>query len=68
MVALPVASRGQVEQAHALAIRLGAVDEGAPGLRGDLASSLYACHFRDPVGNKLCICHFEQSLPSQEQA
>ncbi len=59
MVALPVASRKQVEIAHALALRLGAHDEGAPGVRSDQTNSFYSCYFRDPAGNKLCICHFD---------
>ncbi|WP_313024438.1 VOC family protein [Pseudomonas lopnurensis] len=35
MVAFPVASRERVEEAYALALRLGAHDEGAPGVRSD---------------------------------
>jgi catechol 2,3-dioxygenase-like lactoylglutathione lyase family enzyme len=31
----------------------GATDEGAPGQRFE---GFYAAYFRDPDGNKLCIC------------
>jgi catechol 2,3-dioxygenase-like lactoylglutathione lyase family enzyme len=59
MIALPVASRKLVEDAYALALSLGAVDEGAPGVRSDNVNSFYSCYFRDAVGNKLCVCHFD---------
>lgn len=58
MIALPVASRSLVEEAYALVLSLGAVDDGAPGVRSDGVNSFYSCYFRDTVGNKLCICHF----------
>jgi predicted lactoylglutathione lyase len=50
MVALECKSREQVDRLHALAMSLGAADEGAPGPRGD---GFYAGYFRDPDGNKL---------------
>ena len=54
MVALALDSREQVDALYALAMRLGATDEGAPGPRGD---GFYAAYFRDPDGNKLnCYC------------
>lgn len=70
MVAFPVASRERVEEAHALALRLGAHDEGAPGVRSDQTNSFYSCYFRDPVGNKLCICHFDRPVakPAEQGA
>lgn len=49
MVALMAASRTQVDQAHALALTLGATDEGAPGPR---SPRFYGGYFRDPDGNK----------------
>ena len=49
MVALAAADRGQVDRLHALALSLGAADEGAPGERG----GYHAAYFRDPDGNKL---------------
>jgi catechol 2,3-dioxygenase-like lactoylglutathione lyase family enzyme len=59
MVALPVESRAKVEEAYALVLGLGASDEGAPGIRTDNVSSFYSCYFRDPSGNKLCVCCFD---------
>jgi catechol 2,3-dioxygenase-like lactoylglutathione lyase family enzyme len=50
MVALECKDRAQVDRLHALAMSLGAKDEGAPGPRGD---TFYAAYFRDPDGNKL---------------
>ena len=50
MVALAAKDRAQVDRLHALAMSLGAADEGAPGERG---GGFYAAYFRDPDGNKL---------------
>ena len=50
MVALPAASAEQVQSLHAMALRNGGKDEGAPGLR---FGNFYAAYFRDPDGNKL---------------
>ena len=54
MVALAADSNEKVDAVHALAMRLGARDEGKPGPRGD---GFYAAYFRDLDGNKLaCFC------------
>ena len=50
MVALAVESREKVDQMYALALELGATDEGLAGPRGD---NFYAGYFRDLDGNKL---------------
>lgn len=50
MVALECKDRAQVDRVHALAMSMGAKDEGAPGPRGN---GFYAGYFRDPDGNKL---------------
>jgi predicted lactoylglutathione lyase len=50
MVALEAKDRAQVDRIHALALRLGGADEGAPGPRGE---GFYAGYFRDLDGNKL---------------
>jgi catechol 2,3-dioxygenase-like lactoylglutathione lyase family enzyme len=50
MVALAAKDRAQVDRIHALAMKLGGKDEGAPGDRG---GGFYAGYFRDPDGNKL---------------
>lgn len=58
MVAFLAASREQVHQVHALAVRSGGTCEGAPGLRPAYHENYYGAYVRDPDGNKLCIvCH-----------
>lgn len=52
MVALAAKDRDQVDTVHALALELGATDEGAPGNRG---ARFYGGYFRDPDGNKFNI-------------
>ncbi|MBG6145758.1 putative lactoylglutathione lyase [Labrenzia sp. EL_142] len=52
MVALAAKDQDQVDAVHALAIELGATDEGAPGNRG---KHFYGGYFRDPDGNKFNI-------------
>lgn len=58
MVALAARDRATVDGAHAAALSLGAVDEGAPGPRGD---AFYGAYFRDPDGNKLCVFTYEKA-------
>jgi predicted lactoylglutathione lyase len=50
MAAFQCKDRTQVDAVHALAMSLGAQDEGGPGDRG---GGFYAAYFRDPDGNKL---------------
>jgi catechol 2,3-dioxygenase-like lactoylglutathione lyase family enzyme len=50
MVALVMDTRAKVDAFHAKALELGAVDEGAPGIR---FGNFYAGYFRDLDGNKL---------------
>jgi predicted lactoylglutathione lyase len=50
MVALQCSSKEQVDRLYALAMSLGATDEGKPGPRGP---GFYAAYFRDLDGNKL---------------
>ncbi|GAB2494995.1 VOC family protein [Arenimonas alkanexedens] len=50
MVALEASNPAEVDRLHALALSLGATDEGAPGLRD---GGFYCGYFRDPDGNKL---------------
>ncbi|HGJ8973760.1 TPA: hypothetical protein ACJX8E_004192, partial [Pseudomonas aeruginosa] len=68
VVVFPVSSRTQVEEVYALAMKLGAIDEGAPGASGCQANTLYACYPRVPVGNKLCVCHFERAPAGRSAA
>ena len=55
MVALAVDSQAKVKALYDKAIKLGATDEGPPGLRW---GTFYAAYFRDPDGNKLNFFHF----------
>lgn len=52
MVALAAPSREMVDEIHALALKTGAADEGAPGVR---IPNFYGAYFRDLDGDKLCI-------------
>lgn len=54
MVALEVDSDSKVDEMYALAMKLGASDEGKPGARG---GGFYAAYFRDLDGNKLNFFH-----------
>lgn len=56
MVALLASSRAMVDRVHALALSHGAQCEGAPGPRPHYHADYYGAYFRDPEGNKLCIC------------
>lgn len=50
MIALAAENPAAVDRLYAKAIELGATDEGAPGVRGDM---FYIGYFRDLDGNKL---------------
>ena len=56
MVAFLAQSRAQVDQVHALALQHGGSCEGPPGLRPHYHPDYYGAYFRDPDGNKLCVC------------
>ena len=56
MIALIAESPEQVKSLHAKALKLGATNEGDPGMR---EGGYYCAYFRDLDGNKLnfhCIC------------
>ena len=55
MVALAADSQEKVKAVYDLAMKLGAKDEGGPGLRW---GTFYAAYFRDLDGNKLNVFHF----------
>ena len=55
MVALEADSQAKVKAVYDAALKLGAKDEGPPGLRW---GTFYAAYFRDLDGNKLNVFHF----------
>ena len=52
MLALSAPSHAKVREVHAIALKMGAVNEGDPGYR---TAPFYGAYFRDPDGNKLCV-------------
>jgi catechol 2,3-dioxygenase-like lactoylglutathione lyase family enzyme len=59
MIALLASTRAMVDRCHALALEHGGTSEGAPGLRPQYHANYYGAYFRDPDGNKLCVCCHE---------
>ncbi|RFU49591.1 VOC family protein [Paraburkholderia sp. DHOC27] len=56
MVALLAPDRRSVDNAHASALaNMGSCD-GPPGLRVHYHPHYYGAYFRDPEGNKICVC------------
>ena len=56
MIALLASRRAQVDACHAAALEQGGRDEGGPGLRPQYHRNYYGAYFRDPDGNKICVC------------
>lgn len=59
MLALLAPDRASVKHAHATALAHGGLCEGPPGLRPQYHAHYYGAYFRDPDGNKLCVCCHE---------
>jgi catechol 2,3-dioxygenase-like lactoylglutathione lyase family enzyme len=59
MIAFLANSRSLVDESYVLAIELGATSEGEPSLRPAYHADYYGAYFRDPDGNKLCVCCHE---------
>lgn len=55
MVAFEAQNQQQVRDLHALALKAGGKDEGAPGFRAIYSPNFYVGYLRDPQGNKLAI-------------
>lgn len=53
MPAIGCPDRETVDRVYNKAIELGATDDGAPGER---LPTFYGAYFRDPDGNKICVC------------
>lgn len=58
MITFRMETRDQVDAWYKKALELGAVDDGAPGLRGDPDNHLYHAYVRDLDGNKLSAAKF----------
>ena len=58
MVALNARSVEHIQQLHALALRLGGTDEGAPGHRPQYGQGFHSAYVRDPDGNKLAFVYY----------
>lgn len=59
-VCLIAPTRNAVEAFYQLALELGGIDEGAPGIREEVHKNFYACYVRDLDGNKIvAACHDE---------
>lgn len=56
MVALLALDRRIVDKVHARALANGGSCEGAPGPRPQYHAHYYGAYFRDPDGNKICVC------------
>ena len=56
MIALLASRRALVDACHAAALERGGQDEGGPGLRPHYHRNYYGAYFRDPDGNKICVC------------
>ncbi len=56
MVALLAPDRAAVDRCHAEALARGGRCDGPPGLRPHYHADYYGAYFRDPDGNKLCVC------------
>jgi len=59
MVALLAPSRAAVDRAYASALAHGGSCAGQPGLRPEYHPHYYGAYFRDPDGNKLCVCRHD---------
>ncbi|RDJ99895.1 VOC family protein [Paraburkholderia lacunae] len=66
MLALLATDRATVDRAHGVALAHGGACEGPPGLRPQYHAHYYGAYFRDPDGNKLCVCCHEPEAPSAE--
>jgi catechol 2,3-dioxygenase-like lactoylglutathione lyase family enzyme len=59
MIAFLTADRATIDRIHALALASGGRCEGPPSLRPHYHPNYYGAYFRDPDGNKICVCHHD---------
>lgn len=56
MTALLAPNRAAVVAAYEAALANGGSCDGKPGLRPEYHANYFGAYFRDPDGNKLCVC------------
>ncbi|MFK4442980.1 catechol 2,3-dioxygenase-like lactoylglutathione lyase family enzyme [Caballeronia udeis] len=56
MTAFLAHDRDTVDRCHAIALSNGGRCDGPPGLRPHYHPHYYGAYFRDPDGNKICVC------------
>ena len=66
MIGFALACPEDVDRIYEVAMRLGGVDEGEPGLREINVPGFYGAYFRDLDNNKLVAYHIVE--PGSEQA
>jgi catechol 2,3-dioxygenase-like lactoylglutathione lyase family enzyme len=66
MTAFVATTRVVVDQCHAAALGNGGSCEGPPGLRPHYHANYYGAYFRDPDGNKLCVCCHGRPSPGHQ--
>ena len=59
MTAFLASTREAVDRCHQVALETGGRSEWAPGLRPHYHPDYYGAYFRDPDGNKICVCCHE---------
>jgi catechol 2,3-dioxygenase-like lactoylglutathione lyase family enzyme len=59
MTAFLASTREAVDHCYAVALGMGGRCEGMPGLRPHYHPNYYGAYFRDPDGNKICVCCHE---------
>ena len=59
LVAFAARDRATVRRVYDTALKLGARDEGSPGLRPQYHANYYGAYFRDLDGNKFCVASHE---------
>ena len=59
MVAFAAKDRAVVRAAYEVALRLGGLSEGEPGLRPEYHPNYFGAYFRDTEGNKVCVASHE---------
>ena len=63
MTAFLASTRAVVDRCYVVALQMGGRCEGMPGLRPHYHPNYYGAYFRDPDGNKICVCCHEPAPP-----